>query len=141
MTYPANYAILNDEEMEYTTGGEITSSTITAVLNVTMTALAIASAVKTVTNAINGGSVNSLLSTVCGTGAGLLGYMNVANIAGIAAQIQNAYPEQYPEEDGTINGNLIIDSSLVYFTSLGGALMGLANLGLAAGYVYTIFAA
>ena len=103
MTYPKNYALLNEEEMEYTTGG-----------------------------------VNSIVTTLCSLGVGLLSYMNIANIGAIAGQVQKEYPDLYPEEEGTLNGNLIIDSTVAYFTSPMGALLGLANLGVAAGYVYCL---
>lgn len=82
------------------------------------------------------GGVSSLVPMALGIGASLLAYLNVASIATVAAQIQQQYPDAYPEEDGTINGNLIIDSTKVYFTSLGGALCGIANIACAAGYAY-----
>lgn len=76
------------------------------------------------------------MATVCGLGTTVLGYLNISSIGAIAGQIQKAYPEQYPEEGTTLNGTLIRDSALVYFSSPIGALLGLANIGTAAGYVY-----
>ena len=108
MEYPKNYALVPEEEMEYITGGKLSTSV----------------------------NPKALARTVLGVAASFLATLNVGNIAGVAAQIQKAYPEEYPEEEGTINGNLIIDSSVVYFRSLGGALLGLTNVAAAAGYVY-----
>ena len=87
-------------------------------------------------SAISSGSITGLMATVCGLGTTVLGYLNISSIGAIAGQIQKAYPEQYPEEGTTLNGTLIRDSSLVYFSSPIGALLGLANIGMAAGYVY-----
>ena len=92
--------------------------------------------VKTVGSAISSGSITGLMATVCGLGTTVLGYLNISSIGAIAGQIQKAYPEQYPEEGTTLNGTLIRDSALVYFSSPIGALLGLANIGTAAGYVY-----
>ena len=112
LTYPENYALLTMEEMTYTTGGDAEGEN-------------------------NGsGSITGLMATVCGLGTTVLGYLNISSIGAIAGQIQKAYPEQYPEEGTTLNGTLIRDSSLVYFSSPIGALLGLANIGTAAGYVY-----
>ena len=68
-------------------------------------------AIVNVVNAIKKGQISSVLASVLGTGAGLLAYVNIANIGAVAAQVQKQYPEQYPEEEGTINGNLMIDSA------------------------------
>lgn len=136
MTYPNSYALLSEEELEYTTGGAIDAETvgnwISVAMNVTMGVLAVVNVV----NAVRNGQVNSVLASVLGTGAGVLAYVNIANIGSIAAQVQQQYPDAYPEEEGTINGNLIIDSAKIYFSSLGGALFGLANVGAAAGALY-----
>ena len=58
-------------------------------------------------------------STVMGVATSMLAYLNVSNIAGVAVQLQKKDPEKYPEPEGTINGNLIIDSTLTYFSSAG----------------------
>ena len=44
--------------------------------------------------------------------------------------------EKYPEPEGTINGNLIIDSTLTYFSSVAGIGMGLLNIAAGVGTVY-----
>ena len=133
MTYPNSYALLSEEELEYTTGGALDAETvgnwISTAMNVTMGVLAIVNVV----NAIKKGQISSVLASVLGTGAGLLAYVNIANIGSVAAQVQ------YPEEEGTINGNLMIDSAKIYFSSLGGALLGVANVGAAAGALYFSF--
>ena len=107
MTYPNSYALLSEEELEYTTGGALDAETvgnwISTAMNVTMGVLAIVNVV----NAIKKGQISSVLASVLGTGAGLLAYVNMANIGAVAAQVQKQHPEQYPEEEGTINGNLI----------------------------------
>ena len=109
MTYPNSYALLSEEELEYTTGGALDAETvgnwISTAMNVTMGVLAIVNVV----NAIKKGQISSVLASALGTGAGLLAYVNIANIGSVAAQVQKQYPEQYPEEEGTINGNLMID--------------------------------
>ena len=51
----------------------------------------------------------ALGSTVMGLATSMLAYLNVSNIAGVAVQLQKKDPEKYPEPEGTINGNLIID--------------------------------
>ena len=139
MTYPSSYALLSEEELEYTTGGaidaEMVGSLLSTAMNVTMGVLAVVNVV----NAVRNGQVNNVLASVFGTGAGVLAYVNVVNIGSIAAQVQKQYPDAYPEEEGTINGNLIIDSAKIYFSSLGGALFGLANVGAAVGAVYFSF--
>ena len=139
MTYPNSYALLSEEELEYTTGGALDAETvgswISTAMNVTMGVLAIVNVV----NAIKKGQISSVLASALGTGAGLLTYVNIANIGAVAAQVQKQYPEQYPEEEGTINGNLMIDSANIYFSSLGGALLGVANVGAAAGALYFSF--
>lgn len=53
----------------------------------------------------------ALGSTVMGLATSMLAYLNVSNIAGVAVQLQKKDPEKYPEPEGTINGNLIIDST------------------------------
>ena len=53
----------------------------------------------------------ALGSTVMGLATSMLAYLNVSNIAGVAVQLQKKDPEKYPEPEGTINGNLIIDSN------------------------------
>ena len=58
------------------------------------------------------------------------------NIAGVAVQLQKKDPEKYPEPEGTINGNLIIDSTLTYFSSVAGIGMGLLNIAAGVGTVY-----
>lgn len=63
-------------------------------------------------------------------------YLNVSNIAGVAVQLQKKDPEKYPEPEGTINGNLIIDSTLTYFSSVAGIGMGLLNIAAGVGTVY-----
>lgn len=140
LTYPENYALLTMEEMTYTTGGdaegENKGSWVRTAFNIGMGALAAVGIVKAVGSAISSGSITGLMATVCGLGTTLLGYLNISSIGAIAGQIQQAYPEQYPEEGTTLNGTLIRDSSLVYFSSPVGALLGLANIGVAAGYVY-----
>ena len=139
MTYPNSYALLSEEELEYTTGGALDAETvgnwISTAMNVTMGVLAIVNVV----NAIKKGQISSVLASALGTGAGLLAYVNIANIGAVAAQVQKQYPEQYPEEEGTINGNLMIDSAKIYFSSLGGALLGVANGGAAVGALYFSF--
>jgi hypothetical protein len=136
MTYPNSYALLSEEELEYTTGGALDAETvgnwISTAMNVTMGVLAIVNVV----NAIKKGQISSVLASVLGTGAGLLAYVNIANIGSVAAQVQKQYPEQYPEEEGTINGNLIIDSTLTYFSSVAGIGMGLLNIAAGVGTVY-----
>lgn len=113
MTYPNSYALLSEEELEYTTGGALDAETvgnwISTAMNVTMGVLAIVNVV----NAIKKGQISSVLASVLGTGAGLLAYVNIANIGAVAAQVQKQYPEKYPEEEGTINGNLMIDSAKI----------------------------
>lgn len=98
MTYPNSYALLSEEELEYTTGGALDAETvgnwISTAMNVTMGVLAIVNVV----NAIKKGQISSVLASVLGTGAGLLAYVNIANIGSVAAQVQKQYPEQYPEE-------------------------------------------
>lgn len=140
LTYPENYALLTMEEMTYTTGGdaegENKGSWVRTAFNIGMAALATVGIVKTVGNAISSGSITGLMATVCGLGTTVLGYLNISSIGAIAGQIQKTYPEQYPEEGTTLNGTLIRDSALVYFSSPIGALLGLANIGTAAGYVY-----
>jgi len=59
-----------------------------------------------------------------------------SNIAGVAVQLQKKDPEKYPEPEGTINGNLIIDSTLTYFSSVAGIGMGLLNIAAGVGTVY-----
>ena len=81
----------------------------------------------------------ALGSTVMGLATSMLAYLNVSNIAGVAVQLQKKDPEKYPEPEGTINGNLMIDSAKLYFSSLGGALLGVANVGAAAGALYFSF--
>ena len=81
----------------------------------------------------------ALGSTVMGLATSMLAYLNVSNIAGVAVQLQKKDPEKYPEPEGTINGNLMIDSAKIYFSSLGGALLGVANVGAAAGALYFSF--
>ena len=136
MTYPNSYALLSEEELEYTTGGaldaETVSNWISTAMNVTMGVLAIVNVV----NAIKKGQISSVLASALGTGAGLLAYVNIANIGAVAAQVQKQHPEQYPEEEGTINGNLIIDSTLTYFSSVAGIGMGLLNIAAGVGTVY-----
>ena len=149
LTYPENYALLTMEEMTYTTGGdaegENKGSWVRTAFNIGMAALATVGIVKTAGelsgtqltgSAISSGSITGLMATVCGLGTTVLGYLNISSIGAIAGQIQKAYPEQYPEEGTTLNGTLIRDSALVYFSSPIGALLGLANIGTAAGYVY-----
>ena len=101
MTYPNSYALLSEEELEYTTGGALDAETvgswISTAMNVTMGVLAIVNVV----NAIKKGQISSVLASALGTGAGLLTYVNIANIGSIAAQVQKQYPEQYPEEETT----------------------------------------
>lgn len=111
MMYPEHYASLTEEEMEYTTGGAFNLSSTT---------------------------VTNLLMTVCATATSLLAYVNVVNVGSVAAQLKKEYPDAYPEEEGTLNGNLIIDSAKVYFTSIGGAVFGIANIATAAGYLYLL---
>ena len=81
----------------------------------------------------------ALGSTVMGLATSMLAYLNVSNIAGVAVQLQKKDPEKYPEPEGTINGNLMIDSAKIYLSSLGGALLGVANVGAAAGALYFSF--
>ena len=76
------------------------------------------------------------LYTVMGLATSMLAYLNVSNIAGVAVQLQKKDPEKYPEPDGTINGNLIIDSTLTYFSSVAGIGMGLLNIAAGVGTVY-----
>ena len=117
LTYPENYALLTMEEMTYTTGGdaegENKGSWVRTAFNIGMGALAAVGIVKTVGSAISSGSITGLMATVCGLGTTLLGYLNISSIGAIAGQIQQAYPEQYPEEGTTLNGTLIRDSALV----------------------------
>lgn len=81
MIYPESYAHLSDEEMEYVSGG--------LSLNINWWGLA---------------------STAAGLGTTMLVYLNIANIAAISAQLQQQDPDKYPEPEGTINGNLLMDS-------------------------------
>ena len=74
----------------------------------------------------------ALGSTVMGVATSMLAYLNVSNIAGVAVQLQ----KKYPEPEGTINGNLIIDSTLTYFSSVAGIGMGLLNIAAGVGTVY-----
>ena len=78
----------------------------------------------------------ALGSTVMGLATSMLAYLNVSNIAGVAVQLQKKDPEKYPEPEGTINGNLIIDSTLTYFSSVAGIGMGLLNIAAGVGTVY-----
>ena len=78
----------------------------------------------------------ALGSTALGLATSALAYLNIANIAGVAVQLQQNDPDKYPEPEGTINGNLIIDSTLTYFSSVAGAGMGLLNAAAAVGTVY-----
>ena len=78
----------------------------------------------------------ALGSTVMGLATSMLAYLNVSNIAGVAVQLQKKDPEKYPEPKGTINGNLIIDSTLTYFSSVAGIGMGLLNIAAGVGTVY-----
>ena len=71
-------------------------------------------------------------STVMGLATSMLAYLNVSNIAGVAVQLQ----KKDPEPEGTINGNLIIDSTLTYFSSVAGIGMGLLNIAAGVGTVY-----
>ena len=66
----------------------------------------------------------------------LAGTVGTGNIAGVAVQLQKKDPEKYPEPEGTINGNLIIDSTLTYFSSVAGIGMGLLNIAAGVGTVY-----
>lgn len=109
MEYPRAYALLTEEEMEYTTGG--------------------------LTIAVD---PKGIAQTLLGLASSFLATLNVANIAGVAAQIQRAYPDNYPEPENTVNTQLLVDSSIVYFSSVGGALLGLVNVGTLAGYVYCV---
>ena len=88
MTYPNSYALLSEEELEYTTGGALDAETvgnwISTAMNVTMGVLAIVNVV----NAIKKGQISSVLASALGTGAGLLAYVNIANIGAVAAQVQ-----------------------------------------------------
>ena len=88
---------------------------------------------------VSGGfSINwgALGATLMGLGTSALAYLNIANIANTSVQLQKADPEKYPEEEGTVNGNLILDATVSYFTSAGGVLMGLANIAAGVGTVY-----
>ena len=78
----------------------------------------------------------ALGSTVMGLATSMLAYLNVSNIAGVAVQLQKKDPEKYPEPEDTINGNLIIDSTLTYFSSVAGIGMGLLNIAAGVGTVY-----
>lgn len=82
---------------------------------------------------INWGALGAAL---LGVGTSALAYLNIANIANTAVQLQKDDPDKYPEPEGTINGNLIIDATVSYFTSAGGVLMGLANVAAGVGTVY-----
>lgn len=139
MNYPASYAFLSEEEMEYTTGGEISSETVSKVLDFGIGAITAAVAVKGIYDAVKSGNISSLLATACITGASALSYLNFTNIGGVAAQLQKMYPERYPEDGDTLNGNLIIDSALVYVASPIGALLSVANVAATAGYLYLLF--
>lgn len=100
MTYPNSYALLSEEELEYTTGGALDAETvgnwISTAMNVTMGVLAIVNVV----NAIKKGQISSVLASVLGTGAGLLAYVNIANIGSVAAQVQKQYPGAVPRRRG-----------------------------------------
>ena len=87
---------------------------------------------------VGGFSINwwGLGSTAAGLGTSLLAYLNIANIAAISVELQRAYPDQYPEPEGTINGNLLLDSLKIYFTSLQGIALGAVNVAAAVGTVY-----
>ena len=88
---------------------------------------------------VNGGfSINwlGLGATVLGLGTSMLLYMNVGNIAGVSNQLQQADPDKYPEPEGTINGRLMLDATVAYFTSPNGALLSLANVAAAVGTVF-----
>lgn len=139
MTYPNSYALLSEEELEYTTGGALDAETvgnwISTAMNVTMGVLAIVNVV----NAIKKGQISSVLASVLGSRCGSAGLCEHCEHRLCCAQVQKQYPEQYPEEEGTINGNLMIDSAKIYFSSLGGALLGVANVGAAAGALYFSF--
>ena len=99
MTYPNSYALLSEEELEYTTGGALDAETvgnwISTAMNVTMGVLAIVNVV----NAIKKGQISSVLASVLGTGAGLLAYVNMANIgavcrAGTRSSIRSSTPKK-----------------------------------------------
>ena len=72
MTYPNSYALLSEEELEYTTGGALDAETvgkwISTAMNVTMGVLAIVNVV----NAIKKAQISSVLASVLGTGSGLM---------------------------------------------------------------------
>ena len=107
MIYPESYAHLSDEEMEYVSGG--------LSLNINWWGLA---------------------STAAGLGTTMLVYLNIANIAAISAQLQQQDPDKYPETEGTINGNLLMDSVKAYFSTVPGVVMGLVNAAAGVGTVY-----
>lgn len=141
LTYPENYALLTMEEMTYTTGRRCRRRKQRQLgpdgIQYRHGCAGSSEHRESRREApISSGSITGLMATVCGLGTTVLGYLNISSIGAIAGQIQKAYPEQYPEEGTTLNGTLIRDSSLVYFSSPIGALLGLANIGTAAGYVY-----
>ena len=98
MTYPNSYALLSEEELEYTTGGALDAETvgnwISTAMNVTMGVLAIVNVV----NAIKKGQISSVLASVLGTGAGLLAYVNIATSALLQRRCRSSIRSSTPKK-------------------------------------------
>lgn len=85
-----------------------------------------------------GFSINwgGLAATLMGTVTSALAYLNVANIAGVSEELKKQAPEKYPEPEGTINGSLLLDATVAFYTTVPGVMLGLLTVGAGVGTVY-----